>query len=145
MKKILHLRGGLQKRQFKKMKRFIGTWRNEAGSEVIIKEKDAKTVSVTFISGKTNEPIERPFFGNKLSVEMDAELDYYQTSLEVELGAKGRGFYLCLLHDNYSGNETELSPAISRNMDDKEADKYSNLFDPLGRFIKIKEKKEGRQ
>lgn len=124
------------------MKRFIGNWRNEAGNEVRIKEKDAKTVSVTFISGETNQPIKRPFFGNKLSVDMDAELDYYETSIEVELGEKGRGFYLCLSYDDYSGGEIELSPAISRNMEDKEAERHSDLFDPLDRYIKIKEKKK---
>jgi hypothetical protein len=69
---------------------------------------------------------------------MDAELDFYQTSIEVELGEKGRGFYLCLLYDDYSGDETELSPGISMNMDDKEADKYSDLFDPLDRYLKVK-------
>ncbi len=121
------------------MKRFVGIWKNEGGNKLLIKEKDAKTVSVTFISGKTNEPIKRPFANNLPTVDMDAELDYYETSLEVELWKKGKGFHLCLLHDNYSGNQIELSPGISMYQGDKEASKYSNLFYPLDRYVKVKE------
>jgi len=115
------------------MNRFIGIWQNKGGNKLIIKERSYNSVSVTFISGKSNEPINRPFINNLPSIDMKAELDYYQTSIEVELWEKGKGFYLCLLHDSL-----ELSPGISMHQGDKEASKYSNLFGPLDRYVKIK-------
>jgi hypothetical protein len=122
-----------------RMKRFIGTWQNGGGNKLVIKEKDLNTLSVTLISGKTNEPIIRPFVDNLPTVDMEAELDFYETSLEVELWKKGKGFHLCLLYDDYSGSQPELSPGISMYQEDREASKYSNLFDPLDRYVKTKE------
>ena len=121
------------------MNRFIGIWQNNAGNRLIIKERNQNSVSVTFISGKTNAPIKRPFVNNLPSIDMEAELDFYQTSIEVELWKKGKGFYLCLHHDNYSSKETELSPGLSMHPEDKEASKYSKLFSPLERYVKIEE------
>ena len=121
------------------MNRFIGEWKNKEGNKLIIKKRDAETVSVTFISGKTNKPIERPFLNDEPTIDMEAKLDYYQTSIEVELWKKGKGFHLCLLHDNYSGNQIELSPSISMYSEDIESRKYVNLFDPLHRYTRIKE------
>lgn len=122
------------------MKRFIGTWRNESGNTLIIKRKNSKTLSVSFFSGKNNEPVIRPYANNLPSIDMDAELDYYGTSIEVELWEKGKGFHLCLLAENYHSTEESLSIGISRYSEDKYnyLDKYYSLFEPLENYKKIK-------
>lgn len=129
------------------MKRFTGIWQNESGNKLIIKEKSEKEAIVTFISGKTNEPIERPYADNKLSVDMNAALDFYETSVQVELWEKGKGFQLCLTDDDYLAKAEELSVGISRYSGDeyKFLDKYYHLFEPIDSYKRKKENKEGRQ
>jgi hypothetical protein len=121
------------------MERFIGTWQNESGNTLIIKRKNKKTLSVSFLSGKTNEPVIRPYANNLPSINMDAELDYYETSIEVELWEKGKGFHLCLLVDNYPYMGEELTVGISRYSEDKYKylDQYYSLFEPLTSYKKI--------
>jgi hypothetical protein len=51
---------------------------------------------------------------------MHAELDYYKTSLEVELWEKGKGFQLSLMPDIM--NENQLVPGISRYANDQHLD-----------------------
>ena len=123
------------------MERFIGTWQNESGNTLIIKRKNRKTLSVSFFSGKDNEPVIRPFANNSPSIDMEAELDYYGTSIEVELWEKGKGFHLCLLAENYPNTEKELSVGLSRFSEDmyKYLDNYYYLFEPLERYKKINE------
>lgn len=48
---------------------------------------------------------------------------------------KGKGFYLCLMHDPM--DENELVPGISRYVEDKFLDKYYSLFYPLERFKRM--------
>jgi hypothetical protein len=122
------------------MERFIGKWQNESGNTLIIKRKNRKTLSVSFFSGTNNEPVIRPFANNSPSIDMDAELDYYETSIEVELWEKGKGFHLCLLAESYPSTEESLSVGISRHSGDKYShlDQYKILFEPLENYKKIK-------
>ena len=64
-----------------------------------IMPKDEKSLKVTFYSGRIGKPIIREYFENNESVNMNAELDFYETSLEVDLWTKEKGFQLTLLHD----------------------------------------------
>ena len=123
------------------MKRFSGIWQNENGNRLIIKEISEKKAVVTFISGKTNEPIKRPFANNKETVDMDAELDFYETSVEVELWEKGKGFYLCLTDNEYKPKAEELGVGIARDADEKHQflEKYYHLFEPLSSYKRLKE------
>lgn len=129
------------------MKRFIGIWQNKSGNTLIIKEESKGKALVTFISGKTNEPVERAYADNKLSIDMDAELDFYETSVEIELWEKGKGFHLCLTDDDYLTKAEELSVGISRYSGDeyKFLEKYYYLFEPISSYKRKKENKEGRQ
>jgi len=121
------------------MNRFIGIWRNEIGNRLVIKKINEKKATVTFISGKTNEPIERPYADNKLSIDMNAELDFYETSVEVELWEEGKGFMLCLTDNEYKQEAEELGVGISRFEDNKYKflENYYHLFEPLSSYKRI--------
>ena len=122
------------------MNRFIGIWQNEIGNRLVIKKSNEKKATVTFISGKTNEPIERPYADNKLSIDMHADLDFHETSVEVELWEKGKGFMLCLIDNEYKQKAEELGVAISRYEDNKYQflENYYHLFEPLSSYKRVK-------
>lgn len=71
---------------------------------------------------------------------MHAELDYYESSIEVELWEKGKGFHLCLLYD-FIDLKVDLgyylAPGISRYEEDDFLDKYYHLFEPLDYYKKV--------
>jgi hypothetical protein len=125
------------------MERFIGKWKNSAGNILDILPNDQKSVKVTFYSGITFKPVKRPFFGNKESIDMYAELDVYETSLEVRLSTNEKGFFLVLLHDwmvfrnNSSGYC--LAPGITSSEDDDYIDRYGDLFMPLDNYKRFEE------
>lgn len=118
------------------LKDYVGIWRNDIGSEIVIQPKDEKSLKVSFISYVDNQPISRQYSDGSYSIEMHAELDYYKTSLEVELWEMGKGFQLNLMPDPL--NEKELVPGISRYSNDKFLDKYYYLFEPLTRYIRTR-------
>ena len=123
------------------LKTFIGTWINKAGNRLEIRTKDNKSLNVSFFK-QDNTPVVREFYNNLESIEMHAELDYYQSSIEVELWEKGKGFHLCLLYDfiNLKVNPGYyLAPGISRCEEDDFLDKYYHLFMPLDYYKKVDE------
>jgi hypothetical protein len=79
------------------MDRFIGKWKNKTGNILEIMPKDNKSLKVSFFSGQTGKPIIREYFENKETINMNAELDYYETSLEVDLWTEDKGFQLTRL------------------------------------------------
>lgn len=125
------------------MDRFIGKWRNEADNILEIMPNDNKSVKVSFFSGQTGKPIIREYFENKESINMNAELDFYETSLEVDLWTKGKGFQLSLLHDWIEfRNETPcycLAPSLISNFEDDYTEKFGRLFMPLDYYKRIDE------
>ncbi len=122
------------------MERFIGKWRNSAGNILDIKPNDKNSLNVTFITGKTGKPIIRDYFDNKESVDMRAELDYYESSLEVELWKMGKGFKLALFYD-WMDYRVEpgyrLTAGLIQNADDILTEKYGYLFQPLRHYERI--------
>jgi hypothetical protein len=118
---------------------FIGTWINKAGNRLEIKIKDNKSLNVSFFTqGKT--PVVREYYNNLESLDMHAELDYYESSIEVELWEKGKGFHLCLLYDFINLKVDPgyyLAPGISRYVEDDFLDKYYHLFEPLDYYKKV--------
>lgn len=125
------------------MDRFIGKWRNETGNILEIIPNDNKSVKVSFFSGQTGKPIIREYFENKESINMNAELDFYETSLEVDLATKEKGFKLSLLHDWIDfRNETPcycLAAGLTNNYGDDYTEKYGGLFMPLDYYKRIDE------
>ena len=125
------------------MDRFIGKWKNKAGNILEIAPKGKKSLNVSFISGRTGKPIIREYFDNRETINMNAELDYYETSLEVDLWTKDKGFQLTLLHDwreyrNEPGRYY-LAPGLTNYIEDDYTDKYGDLFMPLEEYKRIEE------
>ena len=124
-----------------KIVEFIGTWKNEAGNILEISGYNVNTLCVNFVSGKTGKPVIRDFYNSKASIGMKAHLDFYGSSLEVELWKKGKGFQLVLLYDfmNFRDQESEycLTPGLSRNADDNLTKQYNHLFEPLDYYRRI--------
>ena len=124
------------------MERFIGRWKNNSGNILEIKPNDKNSLKVSFISGTTGEPVIREYYDNNKSVDMFAELDFYESSLEVELWKKGKGFQLSLLYD-WMDYRIEpgyrLAPGLIQNADDNLTEKYGHLFMPLEHYKRIDE------
>ena len=122
---------------------FIGVWKCQSGNIIEIKANTEISLKVNFISGKTGQPVSRPYFDNMESIDMKAEMDFYETGIEVELWKKGNGFHLSLLRDqiyiNNGDNEFYLAPGITRYENDTSIDTYINLFGPLEYYRKIRE------
>lgn len=125
------------------MDRFIGKWINNAGNILEIMHKDENSLSVSFFSGRTEKPIVREYYDNKESINMNAELDYYETSLEVDLWTKEKGFQLTLLYDWFEfKNEAPcycLSPGLTNYIEDDYTERYGELFMPLDYYKRIEE------
>lgn len=119
--------------------KYIGTWINKAGNKLEIKAKDKKSLNVSFFK-KGNVPAIREYYNNLDSIDMHAELDYYESSIEVELWEKGKGFHLCLTYDFIDFKIDPgyyLASGISRYEEDAFLDKYYHLFEPLDYYKKI--------
>ncbi len=124
------------------MERFIGIWKNKDGNILEIEPNNKKSLKVTFISGSTGKPVIRDYYKGKKSVKMYAELGYYESSLEVELGVNRSGFQLSLLYDWINLRENpgyKLTPGITQNMGDTFTEKHGHLFKPLGYYERIDE------
>ncbi len=124
---------------FMELKKFIGTWENKAGNRLEIKRKDKNSLSVSFFN-HLRIPIKREYFNNSEAIDMHAELNYYSSSLEVELWEKGKGFQLNLLYDFINLKDEPgyyLAPGLSSYKDDNFSSKYYYLFKPLEYYKKI--------
>lgn len=119
---------------------FIGIWENTSGNILDIRRNDKNSLKVTFISGKTGKPVIRDYFNNNESFDMIAELDYYESSLEIELWTKGKGFRLTMLYDwmDYRVDPGyRLAPGLIQYADDNLTEKYGHLFMPLEHYKRI--------
>jgi|ERR1035441_8451010 hypothetical protein len=124
------------------IKEFIGTWKNESGNIIEINPYGKNVLKVNFISGKTRKPVIRKYFENKESIEMHAKLDFYESSLEVDLWKKGKGFQLILLHVliNFKNEKSKycLAPGLLQYESDNLTEQYGHLFYPLEYYKRIK-------
>jgi len=121
------------------LEKYIGTWENKSGNRLEIKRKNNKSLSVSFFDSK-KQPVVREYFNNLKTIDMHAELDYYGSSIEVELWDKGKGFYLVLLHEYMELKDDHgyyLAPGLARNIDDEFLGKYFSLFEPLDQYKKV--------
>lgn len=66
---------------------------------------------------------------------MNAELEFYETSLEVDLWTKDTGIQRKLLHDWLKFKTKKpcfcLAPSLTKYIEDDYAEKYGELFMPL--------------
>ena len=119
----------------------IGTWSSESGNILEICPNDRVSLKVNFISGRTGRPVIREYYENKESINMLAELDFYKSSLNVELWKKGKGFQLTLLYDWIDlriGSGYYLAPALTEYINSDLVIKYGHLFEPLNYYKRIK-------
>lgn len=129
--------------ELKQMDRFIGKWRNDSGNILEITLNDKKYLKASFFSGRTGKPIVREYFENKETIDMNAELDFYETSLEIDLWTKEKGFRLTLLHDWIEFRNEKpcycLVPGLINYIEDDSTDKYGELFMSLDNYKRIDE------
>jgi len=110
------------------MKKFCGRFENERGDQLIITEVSQDEARCDFISGETKQPIERPYFENRLSINMKVEWDYYKSSIEIDLGNK---LTYCLDDLDYPLYKAQtLSVGISRPAEKRFQflEEYTSLF-----------------
>ena len=109
------------------MKKFCGRFQNDRGDQLIITEVSQDEARCDFISGETNKPIERPYFDNRLSINMKVEWDYCMSSIEIDLGNK---LTYCLDDLDYPIYKAlTLSVGISRPADQQ--------FEYLGKYTSL--------
>ena len=109
------------------MKKFCGRFQNIRGDQLIITEVSQKEALCDFISGATNEPIKRPYFQNRLSIQMKVEFDYYKSSIEIDLGGK---LTLCL-------DDLDYPPFIAQNLSGGISRPFGKEYEYLDDFISL--------
>jgi hypothetical protein len=123
---------------------YLGEWMDEQGNRLRIQPIDGVTASVSFFAAPDGKPIPRPWFQNRLSLDMLGR--YFpdgEPSLEVELGRAGAGFTLHLTFEpeyllDARGRDA-LIPGVSRFQEDRFLDQYSPLLGPLKHFVRSSE------
>jgi hypothetical protein len=118
---------------------YVGEWEDETGNRLSIRKIDDETCVVSFFRARDHQPIRRPWYAGKLSVDMVAKYRPKDgPELIVELGEEGSGFTLYLNFETaYSLDAAErnaLVPAVSRNAEDDFLEQYYRYFEPLKHY-----------
>jgi hypothetical protein len=120
---------------------FMGKWKNKSGNILEIKPFSNIALKVDFISGQTGQSVIREYYGNKKSTDMEGKLDYYESSLEIDLWEKGKGFQLVLLYDQIDLDNGKtaicLAPGLSQYLNSNLTEQYGHLFYPLEYYQQI--------
>lgn len=126
--------------------RFAGDWTSDDGLGLHIVKTSPKRAKVTLL-GTDGEPLRRPYWDNRPTVEMPAEYDDYMGEFTVHLWERERGFAMHLDHhlsDRWVDLDQEvLSPSISQYEEDRFLDQYHGLFGKLADFKRIKRQNNG--
>jgi hypothetical protein len=121
--------------------KFEGTWLDEYGFRLIILKETNRKAIVSILSGSDERPIIRPYYNNLPSLNMNAILCDYGSSIEVDLWKSGKGFNLVLTYEyNYMLDNNKLDslvPAITRYKEDSFLEQYYKIFGSLKHFNKI--------
>jgi len=121
------------------IERYIGTWQNSEGYRLEITKVDDLRASASLAS-PSGGPVERPYFENKLTVDMIALYDDYVGVLRVDLWRPNSGFILELVHEPAYDLDDEQSeaivPALSQYEEDTFLDQFHNLFGRLSHFTR---------
>src|SRR5262245_4196285 len=118
---------------------YIGEWEDEVGHRLSIRKIDDETCVVSFFSVHDRQPIQRPWWAGKLSVDMVAQYSSEDgPELVVELGEERSGFTLYLNFEAaYSldaAKRKAVVPALSRNVEDDFLKQYYRYFEPLTHY-----------
>jgi len=121
--------------------RYVGIWRNAEGYRLEIRRFDA-THAVASLFSPFGPPVSRPYYDNKLTVEMPAIYHDYDGDMEISLWKDGSGFVLQLQHEGaYDLDEARreaLIPALSQYAEDTFLDSYHPLFGRLSHYTRQK-------
>jgi len=119
--------------------KYIGLWKSEDGYSLDIAKISGTSAVVSFYD-PSGEPIIRPYYGDKPTIQMPASYDEYDGEFIIELWETGKGFELDLSYLNDFAlnhqNEETLIPAITRYEKDHFLDKHYKLFGNLKNFTK---------
>ena len=118
---------------------YIGEWISDDKYRLVITKVDGLSAVVSLF-GPDGNPIKRPYFENKATLDMPAVYKDYDGIFYVHLWTEGSGFELHL--DNHweeligEKEKEALGVGISRYAEDEHLDQYSMLFGNLSSFKK---------
>jgi len=119
--------------------RYNGKWTSDDGLILHIVTIDETRASVTLL-GADGDPVCRPYWDNRPTVEMPVDYDEYMDEFTVHLWTPEREYCLHLsLHTADCGpdpDEEILSPSISQHENDEFLEQYHELFGKLKDFRK---------
>ncbi len=119
--------------------KFIGLWKSEDGYYLKISKISSTSAIVSFYD-PSGEPVIRPYYGSKPTVQMPASYDEYEGEFDIDLWETGKGFTLNLTYLNdyvFDKQKKELLiPSIIRNEDDDFLDKHYKLYGTLKNLVK---------
>jgi hypothetical protein len=120
--------------------RFTGEWTSADGLQLHILKVDETHAKVSLLD-VTGEPLRRPYWENRPTVQMPADYNDYTGEFIVHLWKADSGFWLHLEHhlsDRYIDLDEEvLSPSLSQYEDDHHLDKYHALFGNLADYKRM--------
>jgi len=120
---------------------YVGDWENQTDNRLSIRKVDEETCSVSFFGACDHQPILRPWYTGKPSVDMRAKyIPEDGPGLLVELGEEELRF---TLHLNFeaayivdNAERDALVPCLSRYEKDSFLDQYYAYFKPLKHYTR---------
>jgi hypothetical protein len=120
--------------------KFIGNWVDEEGYRLEIKKVD-KTKALVSLFSDQGYPISRPYWENKLTIDMPAKYDEYEGTFDIHLWEPEKSFCLNLnelFSEINADNGDCLTVSITRYEEDNFLDQYYYLFGKLSHYKKTK-------
>ena len=116
---------------------YYGSWKDTSGNRFEISRVNDNETKVTFYRAGEDNPMIRPWFNNKPSVDMVATLDFEtQADLDIQLGGSENGFVFSLSLDFLDDSSRTATSSIIRYEKSSYLDQYYYLFGPLGHYTK---------
>ena len=118
--------------------KFIGSWVDEDGYRLEIKKIDETKALVSLFSPQ-GHPLARPYWENKLTIDMQAIYDEYDGTFDIHLWEPEKSFCLNLnelFSEIYDVKEKHLTVSITRYEKDNFLDQYYSLFGKLSHYKK---------
>jgi len=118
---------------------YVGEWADPYGWRLCITKVNATSASVSLFA--ENQPLARPWYESKPSIEMLSTYDpAHSPALVVELWAKDKGFDLHLnfepAYELDKVRRDSRTVALSRFDENHFLDAYYYLFQPLSHYVK---------
>ena len=116
---------------------YCGEWENESGNRIEIKFMNEKSVLATFYRTGEENPMPRPWLGNKPARSMLGTLNTEsQASLDIDLSDGANSFCLNLSFDFTGPDYNTCTPSIIRLEGEEFLEQYYELLEPLHKYKK---------